>query len=136
MSLLPPNPIVLSKLKYHIMNKVGKDDPLYEQILEKLAPYPMFRLEADFRSTITGKCLSFDDIPKHILCDVAEWDCIDTALNMMTRLKKVLKEMPLEAGFMRIYLKSRDEPTRAWHDLFLDEFPLNIPGLVTEADHR
>lgn len=138
MSLIPPSPIVLSKLKYLVLNKF-KDDPLLSTILERLGPFYEFKLACDFRNIVTGETLDLsEDISSLIESETTQWDCIDTALNCMTKLKTNIKELKKTAGFVRTYLKfglltnKDDKGEVKWFDLYLDEFPVNLVGLNTE----
>ena len=86
MSILPPAPIILSKLKYHILNRF-KDDSSLDSVLEKLGPYPVFQLKAEFRSLENGTINKLVEISKYIESETIQWDCVDTALNMYTRMR-------------------------------------------------
>jgi hypothetical protein len=133
MSLIPPTPIVMSKLKYHIKRRL-EGDPVLDHVLEKLGPFFVFKLYADFRDVNTGIIHVFDPIGEFIDSEETEWDCIDTALNMMTRLKNKLKQNDNRAGFIRIYVKCAPEvEDKKWVDMFLDEFPINLGEVKEET---
>ena len=130
--MLPPVPLVLSKLKYHIRSRY-KDDPELENVLKKLGPYYTFRICATFRSLENGLNVEYTDIASYIESETIEWDCIDTALNMFTRLKTKLRESIQSPGVLRVSIEHREEgsPVDArFFDLYVDEQPLNIRGIV------
>jgi hypothetical protein len=126
MSLIPPTPIVLSKMKYLIQERYGESAS--QSVLTRLGPFPIFKLYAEFRDVNSGVVIEFDDIGEIIDQDIVEWDCIDKSLNMMTRLRIKLKENTMKAGFLRVIVKYKF-PDKEWGDLFLDEFPINLKGL-------
>ena len=130
MSLIPPNPVILSKFKYLIEAKY-KDDPEQLKIVsEKLGPFPIFKLEGGYRNP-KGEIIEFEDIEDIIESPIVEWDDIDIALNMLTRMKTKMREKILTPGFLRFMLKFhmphmiKDEQ-KCWADLYLDEFPINM----------
>ena len=134
MSLIPPVPIVLSKLKYHIKARY-KDDPELENVLEKLGGYYTFKLFATFRSLENGLNIEYDDMKSYIESDITQWDCIDTALNMYTRLKIKLTESILRPGVLRLSIGHQPENPIVgmedkWWDLYIDEIPLNVKGML------
>jgi len=97
MSILPPTPIVKSKIFYLLKQKL--EQPLLDEVLEKLKPFPVFRLKASFRSNETTEKIQFSD--EEIISMITgleefsrrnSWDCIDQCLNMYRRLKDPLLE--------------------------------------------
>jgi hypothetical protein len=97
MSILPPTPIVKSKILYLLKQKL--EQPLLDEVLEKLKPFPVFRLKASFRSNETTEKIQFsDDEIISMITGLEEfsrrnsWDCIDQCLNMYRRLKDPLLE--------------------------------------------
>lgn len=147
MSLIPPAPLILSKLKYHIQNRLKDTPELMEKVLTKLGPYYLFTLKAEFRSLENGTINPLTDMSRYIDSDVHEWDCIDTALNMYTRMKKHLIDMINNPGVLRISIVHRiDECSSGghregtalykWFDLFLDEFPINIKGIKDDKGNE
>jgi hypothetical protein len=97
MSILPPTPIVKSKILYLLKQKL--EQPLLDEVLEKLKPFPVFRLKASFRSNETTEKIQFsDDEIISMIRGLEEfsrrnsWDCIDQCLNMYRRLKDPLLE--------------------------------------------
>jgi len=128
MSIVPPTPIVLSKLKYHLKNKLPEDE--YKTLYEKLGPFYLFSLEASYRrfGYPTEEVLAEEDLLEIIECKENEWDCIDTALNMHTRLKTRLFEKNFgNPGVLRVSLRGKVEtPGSVWFDIHHDELP-NIP---------
>ena len=137
MSLIPPVPLILSKLRFHVMSRY-KDDPDLERVLAKLGPYYRFSVKASFRSLENGATVEYNDMKDYLESDVTEWICIDTALNMYTRLKNKLREVIMSPGVLRIALVQQPEepiPDRdptLWYDLLIDEIPLNVRGIVDE----
>ena len=134
MSLIPPTALIMSKLKYHIMKKM-KDDPSLEEMLAKLGEYPIFKLLAEFRSLENGTINKLEDINKYIQDDIVEWDCIDTSLNMFTRMKQFLKMSITNPGVLRLVIASKTG-SGEWSDLYLDEFPINVKGIKDEMGNE
>lgn len=131
MSLIPPTVLIMSKLKYHIIKRLGNSP----SFLESLGPYPEFELRANFRSLENGTCNELEDYEDYIQSSTTRWDCIDTALNMFTRMKTFLKENMRSPGVLRLAIVSREEKAKLgtpWSDMFVDEFPLNIRGIRDE----
>ena len=134
MSLIPPAPLVLSKIKYHIKDRY-KDDPLLLPTLEKLGPYYEFKLTANFRSLENGTCNELEEIGDYIREEKIRWDCIDTALNMFTRMKNYLRSSMNSPGVLRLAICHQlegSEPHVPWSDMFIDEFVINCKGLQDE----
>ena len=132
MSILPPTPIILSKLKYHILNRF-KDDSSLDSVLEKLGPYPVFQLKAEFRSLENGTINKLVEISKYIESETIQWDCVDTALNMYTRMRKHLREAVTSPGVIRLSIVHKPENSEnEWNDLYLDEHPINVKGIRDE----
>lgn len=134
MSLIPPAPLILSKLKYHIKNRM-KDDPDMDRILQVLGPYYLFKLTANFRSLENGTCNELEDIGTYIQSgDAVRWDCIDTALNMFTRMKGYLKTSLTAPGVLRLAICHQPDGALAgsWSDMFVDEMPINVKGIRDE----
>lgn len=137
MSLIPPAPLILSKLRFHVRNRY-KDDPDLERILAKLGPYYRFSVRASFRSLENGLIIEYNDLKEYLEVDEVEWECIDTCLNMYTRLKIKLRECINSPGVLRMALVHQpEEPIvgadpKIWYDLLLDEIPLNVKGMVDE----
>lgn len=130
MSLIPPNAVMKSKLKYYLQNKLSKED--YDLLVPKLDPFPLFQLTAEFRSLVNGAVVSFDDICEQIDSKTNEFDCIDTCLNMYTRLKKKMKESLTTTGVLRLSIQTRpDVVDSSWSDMYLDEFPVAIEEVKT-----
>ena len=115
-----------------------KDDPDLERVLEKLGPYYRFSVQASFRSLENGTITEYTDMEEMMEQLQTTFICIDTALNMFTRVKGKLRERINSPGVLRISLVQQPEepidgadPTR-WFDLMLDEFPINCKGMVDE----
>lgn len=139
MSIIPPVPLILSKLKYHIKNRVPDDLEEQMRILTLLGPYYEFRINAEFNNALTREYTKYDDIGSYIGSQTVRWDCIDTALNMLVRTKKVLRELITDPGTLRLSLchrLERSEENVPWSDLYLDEFPLNIRGIRDEKGNE
>lgn len=130
MSLIPPVPLVLSKLKYHIMNRYKDDEEEMKRVLQKLGPFYNFKLSASFRDSY-DRTTEITDIRDLIDCETDVWDCIDTALFMLTRMKDAIKSRTTATGFLRTSIMF-DGPDDRWFELYLDEQPINMVGLVTE----
>lgn len=134
MSLIPPTAIILSKIKHHIKRKF-EDEPNCEAILERCGPYPLFKLEAEFRSLENGTINKLDNIERYIQSEIVQWDCVDTALNMFTRMKDFLRMTIPSPGVLRLTVCHRMEGAKdddLWSDLYLDEIPINVAGLKDE----
>ena len=129
MSLIPPVPLILSKMKYHILNRYKDDPDTLASVLEKLGPFYMFKLSASFRTSHEGET-EVENIKEIIYSEVDQWDCIDTALNMLTRLKTNLKDRISEPGTLRTAIMFENDGR--WFDLYLDEQPINMVGLITD----
>lgn len=129
MSIVPPTPVILSKIKYYAKQRLCDDPTLLETVFNKFAPFFTFRLKANFRNAQTQDVSDVTDL-KELTEEKDEiWDCIDKALFMHTRVKKKLRQRELNAGFYRVYLQCKRDDQNDWSDLYLDEFPVNIQGL-------
>jgi len=131
MSLLPPAPFCLSKLKFMIQKKLPEDYPNREQIIKDLGPYPMFRLKAIVRTLPLIDEKEIEDIENAISCK-NYFDCIDSCLNMHCRLRKYLTELIKEPSIVRLFVEWSPEESNdmKWSDMYSDEFYLNCPGLT------
>ncbi len=133
MSFVSPNPMTLSKLKYHIMKKY-KDDPEMNNVMGKLGPYYIFKLTAELQgSEPDPKC--YTDIATYIANDKVESDDIDYMLCMHTRCKKYLQVVLVTPGVLTVRLKyklelAEDIPGN-WSDCMVDAFPINQSGLTS-----
>jgi hypothetical protein len=140
MSLIPPAPLILSKLKYHIQKRLNDTPELMEKVLDKLGPYYLFSLRAEFRSLENGTINPLKNMKEYIDSDIHEWDCIDTALNMYTRMKTHLTGMINNPGVLRISIVHRldemDVDKDKWFDLLLDEFPINVKGIKDDKGNE
>lgn len=132
MSLIPPTPLIMSKLKYLIERKII-DLELRDQYLANLGPFFVFRLRASFRNLVNGEEIALGDIEEYIGSKFVSWDCIDTALNMFTRMKGHLKSLITDPGVLRLSIESRVDGGLAWSDLMIDEFPINVKGIITDV---
>lgn len=126
MSIIPPNAIILSKMKYLIKERYPEK---CDDILEMLGPFPTFILYAEYRDIKTGVSTEFEDI--HNMIDNGlpkDCDDIDVALNMLTRLKTKIKEQVKSVGIVRVMLKFNlpTFPDGKFSDLYLDEYPINM----------
>ncbi len=129
MSLIPPTPLINSKLKYHIKSRIRDPDEQL-RILEMLGPYYEFKLTANFRSLINGTCNELDDIGSYIGAQQTVWDDIDHALNMFTRMKKFLLGSLESPGVLRLGICHRVEcSSDPWSDMYVDEQPVNVRGI-------
>ena len=140
MSLIPPTPIIMSKLKYHIRTRLLEVLPeMCMKTLEKLGPFPVFRLLADFRSLENGTINPLLDVETYIESKTIEWDDIDTAVNMFVKMRKYLvTNMTTSPGVLKLSLQSRpegEESSGTWSDIYIDEFPINVKGLVKEKEN-
>ena len=137
MSLIPPAPIVLSKMKYHIISKHKDRSPEeLNHCLDVLGPFPDFRVDARFRSLITGETNIFTDLDDLTPFTTDKTDCVDTMLLMMNKVKTKMIDTIKDPGVLRVSLTYNIDSTipledKKWYDLFLDERPINVPGLVT-----
>lgn len=134
MSLIPPDPIILSKVKHLLKSRFADDPEMLEHTYVKLGPFFTFRLKCSFRDMLSGEVKEIDNIPELINGDEKYskqevWDCIDSALFMHTRLKKKLTEVTsTRKGVYSIYItakrddKPKEEP---YSDLYLDEIPVS-----------
>ena len=151
MSLIPPTPVVMSKIKYLLKHRLepeksGANSDLYELMLERTKPHFEFKLRAKFRSLVDEAHQDILDVQTVIeLTDSFKknedgdyvTDCIDSALNMHTRLKTTLKSNITKVGIISVYLQCRfDEksqsPIRQWSDLYLDEIPSGVKKIVED----
>jgi hypothetical protein len=135
MSLIPPAPLILSKLKYHIRKRLANHPERMEQALADLGPYYLFRLTASFRSLENGTTNDLADIHTYIESPTVRWDCVDTALNMFTRMKNYLRLSIKSPGVLRLAICHRTESAAEddpWSDMYVDEFPINVVGIRDE----
>ena len=138
MSLLPPTPFVMSKLKYLIIKKLPPDE--YKELIEKLGPFFIFRVHLEVRDVQSGSCYEFQDIEK-VINHPNHFDCIDTCLNFTVTVKKAIidkitaENIPtvIRLGIQCIQdvPSSIDATQQKWTDLWIDDFPVCIPGLQT-----
>lgn len=126
MSLLPPTPIVLSKMKFYLKSNLPPS--LLEQVNATLPPYPVFTLRSRFRSlSPQQQDIEFTDY------DDTTWDDIDVVLNAYTKMKNEHKERLQtslrHAGVLDIKILTRPENETAWTDMFMDSVPI-FPNAV------
>ena len=125
MSLIPPSPIVMSKMKFKIREKVT-DKAKAAEIEALLGPFPIFALEVQFRR-LDGRdpAVMYPELPDEAQ---KQWDCIDTALNMHKKIFNMMKERIQIPGILRVMLQHSLPDEDDWSDMYVDEKPLNISG--------
>ena len=146
MSIIPPTDIIKSKLLYFLRKKIT-DNEEFNALKLKLDPFPIFRLQIQFKSTEetpTGDAkesygtitkVSSDDLLNFIegeepYSKKLMWDDIDAAVFMYKRCIKPAKEhFSARHGQLRFSLQSTydtsPEITDNWSDIFVDEIILN-----------
>lgn len=139
MSLLPPGPAILSKMKFFLKNHLPPE--LYQEVRNHLPPFPIFKIKVKFRSTNppSPEYVEIKDYPQNTpypdLKMGETWDCVDTALNMFTRTKFIFKAGFTGIGHVQFILEAKpvDGPDSAWSPGFMDEIPF-LPKPTTQTD--
>lgn len=128
MSLLPPNAIIQSKCFYYL--KKNLEPSLFEEVINRLPPFPKFRLKCVFRNIEEVETIEFSDTEIIDLISQTEdyskinlWDCSDIALNMFTRMKKPAFEKMNDLskkGVLSFFIQSSFGED-SWSDIYMDE---------------
>jgi hypothetical protein len=103
--------------------------PDRDNVIQMLGPYPVFKLKANVRKFPGYEGYEIDDITPLIGCPNT-FDCIDTCLNMLCRLKQNLKNTLKDPVIVRTVVECRLENGEKWSDMYSDEFHLNCPGMT------
>ena len=138
MTLVPPTPFILAKLKFHMKERLSETE--YKDMYVKLGPFHEFRLGVSFRNPMLedGKETIYEDQkilnvlntnvdPTGEVLNENKFEDIDKCLHAYFRLRKGFLSLINEQGIVRFTLCSREEATnKPWGDIFIDEFPVNI----------
>jgi hypothetical protein len=140
MSLIPPNPFVMSKL-YFLIEKKVKNTPLREKIHGLLGPYHEFRISCVYRNPMSNDEKEMEGVELHdteIIHSINQgeefaktncWNCIDTALNMYTRSRIYLTQSYSDrgkSGTLRFCIQYRERESKGkWSDSYVDEQTIN-----------
>ena len=130
MSLLPPNSLVQSKCYYYLKNNL--EPSLFEEVVKRLPPFPVFRLKCVFRSIESVETIDFSDT--EIIDFIAQtedyskinlWDCSDIALNMFVRMKKpAVEKLQGRKGVISMMIQCSDDKEH-FSDIYIDEIILS-----------
>lgn len=150
MSLLPPNCFTMSKIWFHVENKIS-DPELKQKVHDLLGPYHEFRLDAKVRPLAPDEkgdanevVLSDKEIVDLIRSDNPKEDfsrqnsflCIDKCLNMYTRMRTNLTEeiqKTKRASILRFTVQYRERNSGSvWSDSLVDERPVNLKTETAE----
>lgn len=130
MSVIPPSSFILSKMKYYLKSKL--DPELYQDVLNKTGPYPIFSLDCSIRY-LDGKSMpvsySEEDLKRILEVDSLIWDCADTAVFNYGKLKKRMKdEIPSTMCVIKLSLLSKvlGPSQQLWHSVMVDEYHQNV----------
>jgi hypothetical protein len=145
MSLLPPSAVLMSKMYFLIKKRYEDDEKECNSVLEKLGPFPIFRLHCVFNSNESVEEIVYtdEDIIQFIegneeFSKVNRWECVDTASNMFVRMVARVKDvLHSKKGLVVFYLQYKYpespgpdslEPCKLtrgnWTDTFCDRLML------------
>ena len=134
MSLLPPSAVLMSKMYFLIKKRYeGESEDIMKSVLEKLGPFPVFRLHCIFNSNESVQEIDYtdEDIVRVIrgnedFSNVNRWECVDTASNMFVRMMSRIKdELSGKKGLVVFYLQYQFPNTPdVWTDTFCDRLML------------
>ena len=133
MSLLPPSAVLMSKMYFLIKKRYeeSKQDEI-TAVLEKLGPFPVFRLHCVFNSNESVEEIIYtdEDIIQFIkgteeFSHINRWECVDTASNMFVRMVAKVKDvLHSKKGLVIFYLQYKYPNTPDWTDTFCDRLML------------
>jgi hypothetical protein len=131
MSLLPPSAVLMSKMYFLIKKRYEESDEI-TTVLEKLGPFPVFRLHCVFNSNESVEEIIYtdEDIIQFIkgneeFSHVNRWECVDTASNMFVRMVARVKDvLHSKKGLVIFYLQYKYPNTPDWTDTFCDRLML------------
>jgi hypothetical protein len=140
MSLLPPSAVLMSKMYFFIKKRYEdcKEEEM-KSVLEKLGPFPIFRLHCVFNSNESVEEIIYtdEDIIQFIqgneeFSKVNRWDCVDTASNMFVRMVAKVKDvLSSKKGLVVFYLQYKypespdsTDSLQSWTDTFCDRLML------------
>jgi hypothetical protein len=139
MSLLPPSAVLMSKMYFLIKKRYEDDEKECNSVLEKLGPFPIFRLHCVFNSNESVEEIVYtdEDIIQFIegneeFSKVNKWQCVDTASNMFVRMVARVKDvLHSKKGLVVFYLQYKypessgsTESLQSWTDTFCDRLML------------
>lgn len=129
MSLLPPTPFVMSKVKFLLRDRLKDKPPLLKKAEKLLGPFYRFQLRATVRDIGALKVQELSNIDDIIECK-NDFDCIDTCLNMHTRLSKRLEISVKYPALIKVWICGHPEgkPNQV-SDMFQNEFGVNTSGM-------
>lgn len=132
MSLLPPSAVLMSKMYFLIKKRYEDDEKECNSVLEKLGPFPIFRLHCVFNSNESVEEIVYTD--KDIIqfiegneefSKVNRWECVDTASNMFVRMVARVKDvLHSKKGLVVFYLQYKYPESPGWTDTFCDRLML------------
>jgi hypothetical protein len=131
MSLLPPSAVLMSKM-YFLIKKRYSESKEVDSVLEKLGPFPIFRLHCVFNSNESVEEIVYtdEDIIQFIegneeFSKVNRWECVDTASNMFVRMVARVKDvLHSKKGLVVFYLQYKYPESQSWTDTFCDRLML------------
>jgi hypothetical protein len=134
MSLLPPSAVLMSKMYFLIKKRYSesKEEEECNSVLEKLGPFPIFRLHCIFNSNESVEEIVYtdEDIIQFIqgneeFSKVNRWECVDTASNMFVRMVARVKDvLHSKKGLVVFYLQYKYPESTGWTDTFCDRLML------------
>ena len=132
MSLLPPSAVLMSKMYFLIKKRYEELEEEMKSVLEKLGPFPIFRLHCVFNSNESVEEIIYtdEDIIQFIqgneeFSKVNRWDCVDTASNMFVRMVAKVKDvLSSKKGLVVFYLQYKYPESIGWTDTFCDRLML------------
>lgn len=146
MSVGPISPDTLSRVKYFLMDRLKEEKELLDTTLNKLGPFPIFKVCADFRDAKSGETINIytanelklnKEVVKSIAGEVGyervwPWkeesftDCIEVTKYRAKGLRDAIKAKCQRSGYVRVIVKASFDGGNNWSDLECEEFSVNL----------